>query len=187
MVSQQLPEIFTASPQSSRGGIDLFCLVLAFGKEVRRHDVPFTEDHLENVDSGQKLGCANHRNIIWVPAKPSVILATDFRINTEDLIGKEADLAGRSVLQRSDGQLSSLESLDLHGFWEHLSQLKNISLVLEILVDGTENCYPVHIEPHRQHLHGQAWVFFDHGLELIQEVLVSLLNFGSILLLSFGS
>lgn len=50
--------------------VDLFRHVLVFAKEIERHDVPFTGDYLQNVDSNRKLGCANHVNIVCVLAKP---------------------------------------------------------------------------------------------------------------------
>ena len=79
--------------------VDLLHHVLALTEEVGRHDIPLIGDHLENMDSGRKLGCANHGNISWVLVNLPVILVVDFCINTEDLlIRKEASPAGNSVL-----------------------------------------------------------------------------------------
>ena len=54
-------------------------------------------------------------------------------------------------------------------------------------MNGTKNCCPAQIEPQSHLLHGQARIFSNHGLELLQEVLIPLPNFESTLFPPLGS
>lgn len=98
MVSLPLPEPSTALHSLHHIKVDLLRLVLGFSKEVGRHDVPFIGDHFENVGSGQKLCCANHRNIIiWDFLKVLARSYTvDFRKCADNLFGHVAPMEGHN-------------------------------------------------------------------------------------------
>ncbi|QQP38998.1 Uncharacterized protein FKW44_019741 [Caligus rogercresseyi] len=98
------------------------------------------------MNSGRELGSSNDRDLIWVTGNPSVILTVDFRINTEDfLVREESDSSGTSVFQCRDQQLTSLQPLLLHGIRKHLTDSQDVAVAPQVLMNGMENSFPVHI------------------------------------------